>query len=80
MFAFCYVTPTDSTYFNHNLFSNIHDKMSDYKTFKNVCIIGDLNAGFGNSVRNIPSRSNNINIQSWARWSSGYRCCHEGAR
>ena len=64
MFAFCYIPPTDSTYFSHSLFSNIHDKMSDYKNYKNVCIIGDLNARFGNSVRNIPSRSTNIDIQS----------------
>ena len=64
IFAFCYVPPTNSTYFSHNLFSNIHDKMSDYKSYKNVCIIGDLNARFGNSVRNIPSRSTNIDIQS----------------
>ena len=64
IFAFCYVPPTDSTYFNHNLFSNIHDKMSDYKSYKNVCIIGNLNARFGNSVRNIPSRSTNIYIYS----------------
>ena len=64
MFAFCYIPPTDSTYYNHNLFSNLHLKMSDYKNYKNVCIIGDLNARFGNSVRNIPSSSNNPDIQS----------------
>ena len=64
MFAFCYIPPTDSTYFSHNLFSNIHDKMSDYKNYKNLCIIGDVNARFGKSVRNIPSRSTNIDIQS----------------
>ena len=64
MFAFCYIPPTDSSYFSHNLFSNIQEKMSDFKSYKNVCIIGDLNARFGNSVRSIISRSNNVNIQS----------------
>ena len=62
IFAFCYIPPTDSSYFSHNLFSNIHEKMSDFKSYKNVCIIGDLNARFGNSVRSIISRSTNTNI------------------
>ena len=64
MFAFCYIPPTDSTYFNHNLFAYIHEKMSDYKGYKDVCIIGDLNARFGSSIQTMPSRSNNPGIQS----------------
>ena len=66
MFAFCYIPPTDSTYFNHNLFAYIHEQMSDYKGYKDICIIGDLNARFGSSIQNMPSRSNNPVIQSFS--------------
>ena len=63
MFGFCYIPPTDSIYFSHQLFANLNDKIIDYKGYKNVCIIGDMNARFGRSVCTIPSRSNNPDIQ-----------------
>ena len=37
IFAFCYIPPTDSTYFSHNLFSNIH-----VGSFKAILYIGNL--------------------------------------
>ena len=38
--------------------------MSDYKGYKNVCIIGDLNTRFGSIIQTMPARSNNPGIQS----------------
>ena len=64
LFGFCYIPPTDSSYFNHQLFANLHDKMVDFNDHENICIIGDMNARFGATVRNIPVRSNNSYIQS----------------
>ena len=56
MFGFCYVPPTDSSYFTHESFVNLHEKMTDFRGNSKFCIIGDLNARFGASVRNIPLR------------------------
>ena len=30
MFGFCYIPPTDSVYFSHQLFANLKDKIIDY--------------------------------------------------
>ena len=56
-FGFCYVPPSDSPYFTHQSFVNIHEKMVDCTGNTRFCVIGDLNARFGASVRNIPLRS-----------------------
>ena len=49
--------PFDSQYFTHQSFVTLHEKMVDYKSNTEFCIIGDLNARFGTHVRNIPLRS-----------------------
>ena len=64
LFGFCYVPPTDSSYFNHQLFANLHEKINDYNGFNNICIIGDMNARFGSTVSNLLSRSSNPGIQA----------------
>ena len=38
LFGFCYIPPTDSTYFSHQLFAYLRDKMTDFKDYKSVCI------------------------------------------
>ena len=57
MFAFCYVPPSDSTYFNHQSFATLNKKMSDLKENTTFFIVGDMNARFGASVQNIPLKS-----------------------
>ena len=64
LFGFCYVPPMDSSYFNHQLFANLHEKINDYNGFNNICIIGDMNARFGSTVSNLLSRSSNPCIQA----------------
>ena len=56
-FVFCYVPPSDSPYFTPQSFVNIHEKMVDCTYNTSFCVISDLNARFGTSVRNIPLRS-----------------------
>ena len=58
MFGFCYVPPADSEYFTHQSFVALHDKMIDSKGNTKFCIVGDLNARFGTSVRNMLALSN----------------------
>ena len=55
MFGFCYIPPTDSPYFSHQSFVALHEKKLNCNYSTKFCIIGDLNARFGNSVRNISS-------------------------
>ena len=62
MFGFCYIPPSDSTYFSPQSFVNLHEKMVDYRGNIDFCIIGDMNARFGSSVRNIPLRSSTPGI------------------
>ena len=62
MFGFCYIPPSDSTYFSPQSFVNLHEKMVDYRGNIDFCIIGDMNARFGSSVRNISLRSNTPGI------------------
>ena len=57
MFGFCYVPPADSQYFSHQSFIALNGKMLDYKSDLKFCNIGDLNARFGASIRDIPLRS-----------------------
>ena len=53
-FGFCYVPPSDSPYFTPLSFVNIHEKIIDCIGNIKFCIIGDLNARFGTSVRKFP--------------------------
>ena len=62
MYGFCYVPPADSQYFNHQSFVALREKMLDFKSNLKFCILGDLNARFGSSVRNIPLRSSTPDI------------------
>ena len=57
MFGACYIPPSDSTYFTPQAFASLHEKMSDYNENIEFLILGDMNARFGSSVRNIPLRS-----------------------
>lgn len=58
LFGFIYVPPSDSQYFKPNSFSFIQEKI---KWAENeglgIMFMGDLNARFGASVRNIPLRA-----------------------
>ena len=62
VFGFCYIPPSDSTYFTHQSFVTLHEKMIDYKGNTKFCVIGDMNARFGTSVRSIPLRSSSPNM------------------
>ena len=55
LFGCCYVPPSDSPYFSLASFSSIQAKikMSEYY-HKGCVIIGDLNARFGSTVRELP--------------------------
>ena len=53
MFDFCYVPPSDSTYFNHQSFATLNEKMSDFKGNTTFLIVDDMNL-FGASVQVIP--------------------------
>ena len=63
MFGFCYIPPTDSPYFSHQSFVALHEKKLNCNNSTKFCIIGDLNARFGNSVRNISLQSSNSDIK-----------------
>ncbi len=58
LLGFIYVPPSDSQYFNPNSFSYIQEKIkwSESEGLE-VMLMGDLNARFGASVRNIPVRA-----------------------
>ena len=56
-FGFCYVPPSDSPYFNHQSFSAIQEKIESFDGDKKFVVIGDFNARFGSSVRNLPIKS-----------------------
>ena len=53
LFGFCYVPPSDSSYFNPDQFSSIQEKLKGSVHDTKFFIIGDLNARFGSSVRNL---------------------------
>ncbi len=56
VFGFCYVPPSDSPYFNHTLFSNMQKKVKGSHDNNKGCIVmGDMNARFGNAVRELPA-------------------------
>ncbi len=50
LFGFCYVLPADSQYYSHESFSSIQEKVKTSETCKEFCILGDMNARFGQSV------------------------------
>ncbi len=54
LFGFCYVPPSDSPYFSHISFAAIHERIIDTRKSE-VLVMGDLNARFGVSVRDILS-------------------------
>ncbi len=56
MFGFCYFPPSDSPYYSNYSFAAFQEKMSDLESCKMVLIMGDLNARFGVSARNLLSR------------------------
>lgn len=53
IFGFCYIPPSDSSYFSFSSFSAIQEKVADSATSDMFCIIGDVNARFGRSVRDL---------------------------
>lgn len=55
--AACYIPPSDSPYFSHDSFASIQDKVIENGNEKKYVIIGDLNARFGEFVRELPMRA-----------------------
>lgn len=55
IFGLCYIPPRDSEYFTHRAFSAIQEKLQNDD---DKCIIkGDMNARFGEYVRELPTLS-----------------------
>lgn len=52
-YGFCYIPPADSTYYNHNSFAYIQEKMKS-NVIDNHFIVGDMNARFGRYARELP--------------------------
>ena len=59
MLGFCYVPPSDSPYYDPSSFSSIQEKVKSYEEQgMSVALLGDINARFGGSVRDIPRSAN----------------------
>ena len=56
-FAFLYIPPADSIYFNLGMISAIQERLMDRSNNDNICIVGDLNTRFGVSLQELPSQS-----------------------
>ncbi len=55
LFGFCYIPPCDSPYYSHGLLASIEVKVNSRYMHKGYFIVGDMNARFGNSVRQLLS-------------------------
>ena len=55
LFGFCYVPPSDSEYYTNASFASVMEKLKNSDIMDSYIIIGDLNARFGSSSRDIPS-------------------------
>ncbi len=53
LFGFCYIPPADSQYYSHESFACIQEKLKTSKWCEEYCIVGDMNARFGKSVREL---------------------------
>ena len=53
LFGFVYIPPSDSTYYSHESFAVIHEKVNSENSNTGVFIVGDMNAKFGSAVREI---------------------------
>ena len=51
VFAFCYVPPSDSLYFNPASFGLIQERLKTDEIGKKFLLVGDFNARFGRAVR-----------------------------
>lgn len=54
LFGFCYIPPPDSEYYSHELFTSIQEKLKASEC-QEYCVMGDMNARFGASVRELLS-------------------------
>lgn len=59
LFCFCYIPPSDSEYYSHTSFSAIQETIKSTEInseYQNQCLVlGDLNARFGKSARELPN-------------------------
>ena len=53
LFGFCYIPPCDSRYYSCDSFSSIQEKLNSRFVPNGYVIIGDMNARFGKSVREL---------------------------
>ena len=53
LFGFCYVPPADSRYYSHDSFASVQEKLKTSEKCKEYCILGDMNARFGQYVRSL---------------------------
>lgn len=54
LFGCCYVLPPDSPFFSHVSFSSVQAKLKTSEHHNGCIVIGDFNACFGNTVRDLP--------------------------
>lgn len=57
LFGFCYIPPSDSPYYSHAAVSCIQEKILHNYRCNRYVIMGDMNARFGRSVRDLPTQS-----------------------
>lgn len=65
LFGFCYIPPIDSPEFSHSTFGSIQEKLKTSEMRNGYFLIGDLNARIGRSVRQLPSRAELPNADSF---------------
>lgn len=53
VFGFCYILPCDSKYYSHEFFAAVQERIKSGDTCSNDIIMGDMNARFGKSVREL---------------------------
>ena len=53
LFGFCYVPPFESQYYSHASFASIQEKLKSSCNVDKFVVIGDMNARFGEFVRNM---------------------------
>ena len=63
LFGFCYIPPCDSPFYSHDLFAAIQEKLGSRFMQNGYIIIGDMNARFGRSVRDLLTAMDLPNIK-----------------
>ena len=65
LFGFCYIPPPDSEYYSNVAFASIQEKVKHSARIDSYVLVGDFNARFGGSVRQIPSLADIPNCVSY---------------